>query len=176
MRNMRALEGDEGRRSDGDFQPETEGVFAPAASSDPLNDFSVVGLPNGSNNQQVTANISLAGNLITDSNLANPNEYYDIYVDSASPNGILLAAGGSVTFYVKDSAATFLHATVLQDLASLTPGSDLDNAPFDSAVVDGGDYYGGTLAEVPEPSAIAVWSLLGASAIGLGWLRRRKAA
>ncbi len=31
MRNMRALEGDEGRRSDGDFQPETEGVFAPAA-------------------------------------------------------------------------------------------------------------------------------------------------
>ncbi len=30
MHDMRALEGDEGSRSDGDLQPETEGVFAPA--------------------------------------------------------------------------------------------------------------------------------------------------
>ena len=32
MRDMRALEGDEGRRSDGDIQPEIQGVFAPAPS------------------------------------------------------------------------------------------------------------------------------------------------
>jgi hypothetical protein len=30
MRDLRALEGDEGRRSDGDLQPDIEGAFAPA--------------------------------------------------------------------------------------------------------------------------------------------------
>jgi len=38
------------------------------------------------------------------------------------------------------------------------------------------DFQYGDTSAIPEPSTFIVWSVLGASAIGLGWWRKRKAA
>jgi hypothetical protein len=111
-----------------------------------------------------------------------PYSYYSFY--STDPNTStsftdenILAGPQSLTLYpgakiiMLDPALGGWSLTLTNDQFTVTLNSPSGPVSEELPQVDGN----GNLGSVPEPTTFVIWSLIGASAIGVGWWRRKAA-